>query len=75
MRIRSDSLYILWPAGEKNGTKLNDDIRKASQKIKAILNNKYKKIGIFTGVGSVVPSISEVAKSYEEAQNALNFER
>ena len=50
-----------------------EDIKKASQKIKALLKNKYKKIEIITGVGSIVPGIREVAKSFEEAQNALDF--
>lgn len=73
MRIRSDSLYVLWPASGKNEAKIMEDIKKASQKIKALLKNKYKKIEIITGVGSIVPGIREVAKSFEEAQNALDF--
>lgn len=75
MRIRSDSLYILWPVGGKNEAKINEDIKKASYKIKAIFNNKYKKMQMYTGVGSIVTSIAEVAQSYEEAQNAINFGR
>ncbi len=73
MRIKSDSLYIIWPTGTKDEAKIKQDIRKAAQKIKAIFHNKYKKLELYTGVGSIVPSIQEVAKSYEEAQNALNF--
>jgi len=73
MRVRSDSLYILWPTGGKNEAKINIDIQKASQKIKNRLSNKYNKIQLFTGVGGIALSIQEISKSYEEAQNALNF--
>lgn len=73
MRIRSDSLYVLWPAGGKSEAKLSMDIQRAFIKIKEKLSYKYKKIKLFTGVGRIAANIQEIPQSYEEAQNALNF--
>lgn len=73
MRTKSDSLYILWPTKGKDEAKTTKDIKKAVQKISAIFKRKYKKMQLFTGVGSVMPSIDQIAKSFQEAINAVNF--
>ena len=73
MRIRSDSLYVLWPTRGETEPHVVAEIKRTSAKIIKILNRKYKKMFISTGVGSLAVSIMEVANSYREAHEAVNF--
>ncbi|HHV64997.1 MAG TPA: PucR family transcriptional regulator [Peptococcaceae bacterium] len=73
MRIKSDSLFVLWPVGSKSQANVTGDINKAVQKITVILKKKYKNMRLFTGVGGIVPQIHEIAKSFTEAKNAIHY--
>ena len=75
MRIRSDSLYVLWPTHGKTEADVVAEIKRASLKINEIFAKKYQKMHISTGIGSVAASIMDVADSYREAQNAIDFGR
>lgn len=73
MRIRSDSLYILWPTRGKIESQVVADVKSASLKISSIFKKKYKKMLISTAVGSVAVNIKEIANSYLEAKDAIKI--
>ncbi|KUO61746.1 MAG: hypothetical protein APF84_15260 [Gracilibacter sp. BRH_c7a] len=72
VRIKSDSIYVLWPS-EKCEEDLIQDIKEAISKITKKVTNKFKRINIITGIGSVAEEVEQIAQSYEEAQDAINF--
>ncbi|MFA6807484.1 MAG: PucR family transcriptional regulator ligand-binding domain-containing protein [Eubacteriales bacterium] len=72
VRIRSDSLYILWSVSGKK-EEVIQDIKKANLKIQVKLKNKFKNIKVLTGVGGIATDINEISRSYREAQDAINF--
>lgn len=73
MRIKSDSLYVLWPVGLENHADVTSNINKAVQRITVILKKKYKNMQLFAGVGGIVPQIQDVAESFAEAKNAIHY--
>lgn len=75
IRIGSDRVTILWGIEKE---KINDEkvllkIRQAIEKIQKRIKKQMKDLSFTTGISNIAKTISDIPKSYKEAEDALNL--
>ncbi|WP_088548030.1 PucR family transcriptional regulator [Paenibacillus aquistagni] len=75
IRIRSDQLVVLWgvdPAEEDKGVCIQG-IKEAAKSIQQAFYKRVQHLDIQVGIGNAAYAISELPRSYKEAQDALQL--
>lgn len=73
-RVKNDSIIILWPYDCKLDKEKNiSNIKKISSKLQIEGKKNYNILSLEVGISEVANNISEIAKSYNEAKEALKF--
>lgn len=76
MGSKANSLVCLWPdktTDEKNKERVMEQIKEASKLIQKRIKEKFPRIIITIGFGTIAKSIDQIQQSYQEAWNAINF--
>ncbi len=75
IRIRSDQLVVLWGVEHAQGDKTAciQNIKEAAKDIQQAFYKRIQHLDIQVGIGNAAHAISELPRSYKEAQDALQL--